>query len=362
MIQEEATIRMSDPQQGQQKPLNTRPSDDPRQSASELTSQPGEPAVPGVSTDEVNVPAANAAARAKAAPVVQAERGSVRTIHYSLSYMVRHAGAGPNGAIVLLHDLPGGAFSWADVLPQLEATGRAVYAFDMLGYGQSEHAWPSDTSIWGHADSLSYAFDALGLRDIVLVGIGMGGAVAQVLATRIYREHVAQLVLLDSYAYDYAFAPNWPLPEMVKRQDPEAPRHTSLDQLLSDLRSALPLASAKPKFLAGSKLDAYLNGWNTEMGKEMLFQHIRLMLPLYSNAVSSYLRKLDVPVLLIWGESDAITPRTLGERMLREIPGSRLEIIPNAGHLVLDDAPDAVGKLIGDFAGAYTPGRVVAAR
>jgi pimeloyl-ACP methyl ester carboxylesterase len=46
----------------------------------------------------------------------------------------------------------------------------------------------------------------------------------------------------------------------------------------------------------------------------------------------------------------------------REIPGSRLEIVPNAGHLVLDDAPDAIGKLIGNFAGAYTPSRAVAAR
>lgn len=346
---------MSDPQQGQQKPLNTQPSDGSHQTASELTSAPGEPLVPGVSTDEISVPAANAAARAKGGAVVPADRGSVRTIHYSLSYTVRNADAGPDGAIVLLHDLPGGAFTWGDVVPQLEAAGRAVYAFDMLGYGQSEHPWPSDTSIWGHADSLSYAFDALRLRDIVLVGFGVGGAVAQVLATRLFREHVAQLVLIDSYAYEYAFAPNWPLPEMVKRQDPEAPRHTPLDQLLSDLRSTLPQASARPKFLAGSKLDAYVNEWNSEIGKEMLFQHIRLMLPSYSNAVSSYVRKLEVPVLLIWGELDEVTPRWLGERLQREIPGSRMEIVPNAAHLVLDDAPDAVGKLIVEFAGTYTP-------
>lgn len=353
---------MSDPQQGQQQPLNTQPSDSPRQPTPEPSAQQGELAVSGSPAGETNAPAANVAARAKAAPVVAAKRGTVPTIHYTLSYTVRNAAAGPEGAIVLLHDLPGGAFSWEGVAPQLDATGRAVYAFDMLGYGQSEHAWPSDTSIWGHADSLSYAFEALGLRDIVLVGVGLGGAVAQVLATRIYREHVAQLVLLDSYAYEYAFAPNWPLPEMVKRQDPEAPRHTPLDQLLSDLRSTLPLASAKPKSLAGSRLDTYLGEWNSEIGKELLFQHIRLMLPLYSNAVSSYLRKLEVPVLLIWGEADEITPRTLGERLHREIPGSRLEIVPNAGHLVLDDASDAAGKLIREFAGAYTPSRAVAAR
>jgi pimeloyl-ACP methyl ester carboxylesterase len=232
----------------------------------------------------------------------------------------------------------------------------------MLGYGQSDHPWPSDTSVWGHADNLSYALKALNLTEIVLVGFGVGGGVAQVLATRLYREHVAKLALLDSYGYTYAYAPNWPLPDMEKRHDPEAPKHTKTDALLADLRATVPQAAANPQFLQGSTLDAYVNEWNSHVGAELLFQHIRLMLPSYINSVSQYLRTLETPTLLIWGERDQVTPlETLGRRMAREMPQARLEVLPGAGHLVLDDAPDAVAQLLADFAGALEPEKFVVA-
>ncbi|MGH2487446.1 MAG: alpha/beta fold hydrolase [Ktedonobacterales bacterium] len=254
--------------------------------------------------------------------------------------------------IVLIAGLWLDGSAWDDVLPALDASGRAVYAFDMLGFGQSEYPWPSDTSIWGHADCLAMALRRLELEDIVLVGIGVGAAVAQVLATRLYREGVGKLVLINSYAYGYAFAPDWPLPEMEKRHDPEAPKHTPLDAILSDLRATLAHGSARPRFLAGSRLDAYINEWNSEIGKEMLFQHVRLMIPNYTNSVGSDLKKLRVPVLLVWSANDTVTPAPLGERMQREIPGSRLETIPDAGHLLLEDAPDALARVLVDFAGA----------
>ena len=308
----------------------------------ELIAGPGGPPfAPPVST---SVPAKGSV------PTAGEQRGVVRTIHYNLSYIVRHPERGGAGAIVLLHDLPGGAFTWSDVLPALDATGRAVYAFDMLGYGQSDHPWPSDTSVWGHGDSLNFAFQALGLTDIVLIGLGVGAATAQVLATRTYYGKVAKLVLINSYAYEYAFAPNWPLPDMEKRHDPEAPKHTPLDAVLADLRATLPQGSAKPKLLTGSKLDAYVNLWSGEIGKEMLFQHVRLMLPLYLNSVGSDLKLLSIPVQIVWSEQDTIVSLELGRRLAREIPGATLSTIPGAGHMVLDDAPEAVAKVLADFA------------
>ena len=319
----------------------------------ELTTGPGEPPSSMSAADFPNAPAqAKPVGNAPAASVAASARGSVRAIHYTLSYVSRHAERGPRGAIVLLHDLPGGAFIWDDALPALDASGQAIYAFDMLGYGQSEYPWPSDTSVWGHADCLAMAFRRLGLTDITLVGIGVGAAVAQVLATRLFREGVGKLVLINSYAYSYAFAPNWPLPEMEKRHDPEAPKHTPLDAVLSDLRATLPEGSAKARFLTGSRLDAYINAWNSEIGKEMLFQHIRLMIPGYLNSVGSDLAMLRIPVLLVWSANDTITPVALGERMAREIPGARLETIPDAGHMLLEDAPDALSRALVDFAAA----------
>src|SRR6266705_5985471 len=164
------------------------------------------------------------------------ERHTARVIHYNLSYVVQGAEYGTDGAIVLLHDILAGAFAWSEVMPQLADTKRAIYAIDMLGYGQSEHPWPADTSNWGHADSLSMLFEQLNLTNIVLVGHGLGGRVAQVLATRLSRERVAALVLIDTACFEHSFAANWPLSEMKQKQEPDRPKETELEEMIHELQ------------------------------------------------------------------------------------------------------------------------------
>jgi pimeloyl-ACP methyl ester carboxylesterase len=276
------------------------------------------------------------------------ERYSSHIVHYNVSYLVQGAEYGTDGAIVLLHDFPAGAFAWESLLPHLTGLKRAVYAIDMLGYGQSDHPWPADTSVWGEADILSFLLDRLNLTNIVLVGHGFGGGVAQILATRLQRERVASLVLIDTICYLYAFAPDWPLPEMEKLQDIDAPKHVSVEDLQKQLRETLPKAVKNTNAFA-SVIDNYLAPWNSELGKEVLLQHIRLQLPSYVNSVSSDLRMWPKPVLIIWGEEDQQVPTHYAHRLNREIPGSKLVMIPNAGHLTPFDAPDAVAQAIADF-------------
>jgi pimeloyl-ACP methyl ester carboxylesterase len=279
------------------------------------------------------------------------ERRIAHVIHYNLSYVVQGAEHGTDGAIVLLHDMPAGAFAWADIMPRLANTGRAVYAIDMLGFGQSDHPWPADTSNWGHADGLKMLFDQLNLTNIVLVGHGLGGSVAQVLATRLSRERIAALALVDTICYEYSFAENWPLTEMKKRQDYDAPKETKLEDMMSDLRATLPNGSANPQRFRDHMAD-YIDPWNSELGKELLFQHVRLLHSNYTNSVASDLKVMGKPTLIIWGEKDQQVPLKLAHRLNRDIPGSRLEVIPDAGHLVLFDAPQAVAKAIVDFVGS----------
>ncbi len=271
-----------------------------------------------------------------------------RSVHYDISYIVQDIEHGTDGAIVLLHDIPAGAFTWEPIMGQLAGLNRAVYAFDMLGYGQSDHPWPADTSIWGHADVLALLFRDLKLTNIVLVGHGLGGGVAQVLATRLYREHISALVLVDSIAYLHAFAENWPLTEMEKRRDFDAPQNTHVEDLINNLRETLPGAVVNTKGF-GNVVKDYVEPWNNELGKEVLFQHLRGLVPFYLNSVSSDLQKTGKPTLLIWGEQDQQVPVKFAQRLHREIPGSTLAILPNAGHMSLFDAPDAVAAALSDF-------------
>jgi len=221
----------------------------------------------------------------------------------------------------------------------------------MLGYGQSDQPWPADTSNWGHADNLSMLFEQLDLTNIVLVGHGIGGGVAQVLATRLSRLRVAALVLIDTTCYDHSFAENWPMTEMKKRQDYDAPKETSVDDMMADLRETLLNGSHNPQRFKAF-MDDYTRQWNSELGKELLFQHIRLLIPSYVNAVSSDLKGMGKPTLIIWGQFDQQMPLKYAECLHRDIPQSRLVIIPDAGHLVLFDAPDAVASAIRDFVGS----------
>lgn len=276
------------------------------------------------------------------------ERRTGHAVHYNISYLVQGAEYGTDGAIVLLHDIVASAFAWNAIMPQLAGLGRAIYAIDMLGYGQSARPWPGDTSPWGHADTLNFLLRELNLTNIVLVGHGLGGGVAQILATRLFREHVAALVLVDSICYLDAFAENWPLPDMKKLQDFDAPKHTELEDLMRDLRATLPTAVVDTKRFANA-LDEYLTPWNSELGKEVLLQHIRLLVPWYVNSVSSDLKTLGKPVLIVWGENDQQIPAIYGQRLHRDIPESQLVLIPNAGHMTLFDAADAVAGALTSF-------------
>src|SRR5207244_314239 len=175
------------------------------------------------------------------------EQRFARVIHYNMSYIVQGLEFGTDGAIVLLNDIVSGAFVSADVMRQLASLSR---------------------------------------------------------------ERVAALVLIDSTCYEHSFAENWPLPEMKKRQDYDAPKETKVEDMIRDLGETLPSASVNPQRFRDFMSD-YIDQWNSELGKEVLFQQIRLLNPNYTNSVASDLKVLGKPVLITWGEKDQQTPLKL---------------------------------------------------
>lgn len=279
------------------------------------------------------------------------ERRTARSIHYNISYIVQGAEHGTDGAIVLLHDIPSGAFTWEGLMPQLAGLNRAVYAIDMLGFGNSDHPWPADMSVWGQADTLLYLFQELNLTNVILVGLGFGGGVAQILTTRLYRHSVAAVVLINTICYLYSFAPNWPLPDMEKRQDFDAPTQSSVEDVIRDLRATLPNAVQNTDRF-NDVINDYVTQWDSEVGKQVLYQIIRQLDPSYVNSVATDLKLVNKPMLILWGEKDEVATIKYAERLHREIHGSSLVIVPDAGHMILFDAPDATAGAINDFVGA----------
>jgi pimeloyl-ACP methyl ester carboxylesterase len=61
------------------------------------------------------------------------------------------------------------------------------------------------------------------------------------------------------------------------------------------------------------------------------------------------LNKIAAPTLILWGENDRFFPRSVGEGLHRVIPGSRLILIPHAGHLPMWEQPDLVNRVLLEF-------------
>jgi pimeloyl-ACP methyl ester carboxylesterase len=63
------------------------------------------------------------------------------------------------------------------------------------------------------------------------------------------------------------------------------------------------------------------------------------------------LGSITVPTLVLVGERDAIAPLALSQEIAAAIPGARLEIIPDAGHVSNADAPDRFNAMLREFLG-----------
>ena len=58
------------------------------------------------------------------------------------------------------------------------------------------------------------------------------------------------------------------------------------------------------------------------------------------------LSQIQATTLLLWGESDRLLPLSIGRRLLEEIPDARLEVIEEAGHLLLEERPAAANAAL----------------
>jgi pimeloyl-ACP methyl ester carboxylesterase len=69
------------------------------------------------------------------------------------------------------------------------------------------------------------------------------------------------------------------------------------------------------------------------------------------------LRRFDRPTLLVWAKDDPHFGPEWGERLYRDIPGAvRLELLPDTGHLLIEEKPERFAALVGDFLAEQVPG------
>ncbi len=226
--------------------------------------------------------------------------------------------------------------------PQLEALGDRfrLITLDLSGFGASDA--PDDPSVYSmdvFADQGKAILDELGIDKAVIAGLSMGGY-ATFAFLRKYPDTVIGLILADTRADADA-------PENIEKR-------TGQQALIRE---------QGPSALTDGLLGALL-GQPTRDKKPDVVENVR---GLMDNPAAGYIGALEamkgrvdstgdlagvsVPTLVIVGENDTLTPPDLSRKIHEHIGGSRLIVIPEAGHLSNLEAPEAFNGAVAEFLG-----------
>ena len=251
------------------------------------------------------------------------------------------AGRGPN--LVLLHTLRTQLDLFEKVVPEL-ARRFTVYALDYPGHGYSDIPEAQyDAEFF--AESVAKFLDVLDLRDVMLSGVSIGGAIALILAGR-RNPRIARVVAINPY--DYAkgrgMARSSPLGWLITVSSDIPLVGETIMRLRNFVimravlqggvanRESIPPALLKEMYRVGNRPGHY-----------RAFIRLLRQSASWEAATGSY-KNINLPVHFVWGNRDWAKP---GEREhdYSLIPTAQMETVENGGHFLPLDRPDAVVNL-----------------
>jgi pimeloyl-ACP methyl ester carboxylesterase len=247
-------------------------------------------------------------------------------------YRIHYYSLGPTQGtvVVLVHGLGGRSEDWQNLAPALAAAGYRVYLPDLPGYGQSEQPSNFSYSVSDEAAVVVGFIDALSLGQVDLGGWSMGGWVVQRVAAE-HPESVKKLMLFDSAGI--AVKPDWNTGLFTPATAAEL---SQLDELL------MPHPPTVPGFVADDILRvSKRNAWVVRRALASMLTG--------RDATDQLLPGLKMPVLIVWGALDHITPLSEGQAIHKLIPQSQLKVMPGCGHLAPGQCAGQIGPNVVAF-------------
>ncbi|MFO1462180.1 MAG: alpha/beta fold hydrolase [bacterium] len=238
--------------------------------------------------------------------------------------------------VVFLHGFP---FSHEMWLPQLAALppGIRALAYDLRGLGRSEAGdWP--LTLEGHVDDLIAFLDDRAIAQAVLVGLSMGGYIA-LRALQRNPERCAAAALCDTRSEADTDEAKLRRAAQIK-QIREAGVEAFAEGFLKAIFAPQSFAG-RPEAVAAIRR-IILETEPRAMAATLLALAAR-------SDTSEALSRLRIPVLLLVGELDQITPPAAAQAMHEKIPGSRLEVLPEAAHMSNLENPEAFNRCLWEF-------------
>lgn len=257
-----------------------------------------------------------------------------RIMVHGVNLAVEVLGDGP--AVLFIHGYPFDHTIWRHQMDALEGYRRI--APDLRGMGQSD-APDLGYGMATYAADLAGLLDALGVDDVILCGLSMGGYIAFEFL-RNWRPRVKGLVLLDTRA---------------EADSAEALRARDTSAAMAREGGATAVAEAMlPKVLSPITLErqpVIVDRVRGLMARTPVAGIIGALASMRDRPSSEPLLPTleGLPTLIVAGEDDGLTPPECARSIAQAMPGARLAIIPGAGHLPPVEQPGATTELIQEF-------------
>lgn len=249
---------------------------------------------------------------------------------------LHHLTRGAGEPLLLIMGMSGTHLTWGEPFLERLAQHFEVTVFDNRGVGRSPRAEPG-YAIADLADDTAELIDALGHESVHVLGISMGGMVAQELALR----HPAKVRTL-------ALGCTYPGGEGSALAPP-----STIEKLQAGWTS-------------GDREAALRGGWEVNVSAGFAqnedafaaFRAAALELPVAipvimgqmqaigGHDVQARLGEITAPTLVVHGTEDAMLPASNGELIAARIPGARLELFEGVGHLFWIEEPDRTVELL----------------
>lgn len=265
---------------------------------------------------------------------------------------IAYLDSGEGGPVVFLHGNPTSSYLWRNVIPHVEGTARFL-APDLVGMGDSGRAPDGSYRFRDHAHYMDAWFDALDLRDVVLVGHDWGGGLALHWASR-HAERVAGIAYMETIVRPMEWD-EWP---ESARKIFQAMRSPAGEELVLEKNIFVEriLPSSVLRDLTEKEMDHYREpfGEPGEVRRPTLTWPRELPLggePADTvSTVGNYARwaaQIDVPKLFINADPGSILigPQREFCRSWRK----QHEVTVRGAHFIQEDSPAEIGQAIADF-------------
>jgi pimeloyl-ACP methyl ester carboxylesterase len=229
-------------------------------------------------------------------------------------------------AVLFIHGAGGNGHVWVEVMERLSHDHSPV-AIDLPAHGRSGGLLAA-ASIEEYCRIVDKFIEVTQFKPCVLVGHSMGGAIAQVYALT-YPDKLAGIVLSSTGARLRV------LPETL-----ELWKQASMGRAVN--------VYTRTAYSEKTSMDIVRRGWmeqrktdpRVRYGDYQVCDRFDLM---------QEIRGIKVPTLVLGGADDVVTPPKYAEYLQANIPGARLEILPDAGHVTYFEQPEAMAKALLSF-------------